>query len=159
MNKNSTLLLAGLMLGTGIPVNAEFAGETDDTYIGFQMSIPLEIKPQKLFNGGQELSLLLLEQTGGVTDGVAVTGDREGNWTLGYIRPSSSFRPGQGRLSDYTSPIMNLAGKGIYDKRYLTSIDGMEFWIYFVGGTVIIIDKFKDFFDDVNEDDATVDNE
>lgn len=99
------LVLFGL---TTSMVSADFLGDTDDTYIGFQFTTSLGAKSGEFFSGKNQYSYLLIEQNDGVKDGIALTFDSNGNQTLNYLRPSTTFDPGPGRVVDYAVPILRL---------------------------------------------------
>ena len=104
-------ILKGLLVLFGLStsmVSADFLGDTDDTYVGFQFTTSLGVKSGELFSGQHQYSYLLLEQHDGVKDGIALTFDSNGMQTLSYIRPSTTFDPGQSRVLDYVVPVLRL---------------------------------------------------
>ncbi len=148
MNKFLTGMIAGASLLICLPAVADVLGETDDSYVGLQMRISLEKKRVPLFSSDNEFSVLLIEKTDGVTDGIAFTQDVNGNRTLGYIKPSLSFNLGQTKVSDYTMPIMTFSGQNRPANNHLTQLDGVGFVIYVVGGAIFLADKLVEIIED-----------
>ena len=104
-------ILKGLLLALGFAttiVSADFLGETDDTYIGFQMTTPLGVKSCRLFSTNSQYSYLLIRQHDGVKDGIAVMQDDDGNHSMNYLRPSASLDINQDSLSERAVPVMRL---------------------------------------------------
>ena len=109
--QNMKMILTGLLAVFGFTTtiaSADFLGETDDAYIGFQMTTPLGIKSTGLFSGRSQYSYLLLRQQDGVRDGVAIMQDGDGNHSLNYLRPSASFDISLDRLAEHAVPVMRL---------------------------------------------------
>lgn len=102
-------LISGISLLMGSTATAEVLGEAVDSYIGFQMTIPLGEKRESLFSGKAEYSALIIDQTDGIKTGITFTQDIYGNQIMGYVSPSHTFEVGQSRVSDYTFPIINLS--------------------------------------------------
>lgn len=105
------MILTGLLVVFGFTstiAGADFLGETDDAYIGFQMTTPLGVKSTGLFSGHSQYSYLLLRQQDGIRDGVAIMQDGDGNHGLNYLRPSASFDISLDRLSERAVPVMRL---------------------------------------------------
>ena len=104
-------ILTGLLVVLGFTttiVSADFLGDTDDTYIGFQMTAPLGIKSRALFSTRSQYSYLLFRQQDDVKDGVAIMRDGDGNHSLNYLRPSASLDISQQRLVEHAVPVMRL---------------------------------------------------
>ncbi len=104
-------ILKGLLaaLGFGVTIaSADFLGDTDDTYVGFQMTTALGVKSTGLFSTRSQYSYLLFRQQDGVKDGVAVMQDAAGNHSLNYLRPSASLDISQDRLLEHAVPVMRL---------------------------------------------------
>ena len=99
------LVLFGL---TNSMVSADALREADDTYVGFQMTIPINSISRGLFSGQPQYSYLLVRQKNGIKDGVALTQDNYGNRILNYLRPTNSFDISQSRVVEYAVPIMRL---------------------------------------------------
>lgn len=99
------LVLFGL---TNSMVSADALREVDDTYVGFQMTIPINSISRGLFSGQPQYSYLLVRQKNGIKDGVALTQDNYGNRILNYLRPTNSFDISQSRIVEYAVPIMRL---------------------------------------------------
>lgn len=112
-------------------------------------------KRNNLFSGNSEFSVLLVEKSNGVIDGIAFTHAANGSQSLGYIRLFSSFKIGQSKVSEYALPVMSLYGQGKVSTNHLREFSGLDFWFYFVRSTVVIIDKFKDLADSLTHDDDT----
>ena len=87
---------------------ADVLGQEDDTYIGFQVTIPLDANRNNFISGRNEYSAVLINQKDGIRDGIVFTRDINGIQTLGYLRPSLTYRIGQSRISDYTIPVTRL---------------------------------------------------
>jgi len=105
------MIRTGLLVVFGFTatiVSADFLGETDDTYIGFQMTTSLVGKSTGLFSVRSQYSYLLFRQQDGVRDGIAVMQDSDGNHILNYLRPSVSFDISQDRISERAVPVMRL---------------------------------------------------
>lgn len=104
-------ILTGLLVVLGFTItiaSADFLGETDDTYIGFQMTTSLGAKSTGLFSTRSQYSYLLFRQQDGVKDGIAVMQDVDGNHSLNYLRPSANLDISQDRLSERAVPVMRL---------------------------------------------------
>jgi hypothetical protein len=104
-------ILKGLLVLCGLAnsiVSADVLGEADDTYIGFQLTVPLVSISRGLFSGQHQYSYLLVQQKNGIKDGIALTQDNYGNRTLNYLRPSNSFDISRSRVVEYAVPIMRL---------------------------------------------------
>jgi GH24 family phage-related lysozyme (muramidase) len=70
--------------------------------------MPLGAKRQSLFTGSSEFNVMLVEQTNGFKEGIVFTLDADGNRTINYLKPSQNYRIGQGNISSFTTPIVNL---------------------------------------------------
>ncbi len=97
---------------TGSTAIADVLGGEDDTYIGFQMTIPLDTNRVSFMSGRNEYSAVLVNQADGIKDGIVFTRDANGIPTLGYLRPSQTYRIGQSKVSDYTIPVTTLNEDG-----------------------------------------------
>ena len=84
-------------------VYADALGETDDSYIGFQITIPFDSGRKELFSKKNEYSLMLINQIDGIKKGIAFTQDIKGNRAMGYVLPSQTFKIGQSRFCPYQS--------------------------------------------------------
>ena len=105
-------LLGVISMLSGSTAIAELLGEEDDTYVGFQVTIPVAVSQGRLMSGSNEYSALFISQQDGIRDGIVFTRDRDGIGTLGYLRPSSAYSITQSKVSDYTIPFANLDGGG-----------------------------------------------
>jgi hypothetical protein len=103
------LVLFGL---TSSLVEADFLGEKDDNYLGFQITASLDAKSGDLLPGKYRYSYLLIEQTDRVRAGIALTSDGDNSLTLNYLRPSTSFEIDTSRVADYAIPLMRLDDSG-----------------------------------------------
>ncbi len=104
-------ILTGLLVVLGFTTtiaSADFLGDTDDTYVGFQMTTSLEVKPTGLFSTRNQYSYLLFRQQDGIKDGIAILQDAAGNHSLNYLKPSASLDISQERLSERALPVMRL---------------------------------------------------
>ena len=104
-------LIGAVSFGTGSNAIADVLGGRDDTYIGFQVTIPLDASRAGFMSGRKEYSAVLINQADGIRDGIVFTRDANGFRTLGYMRPSQTYRIGQSRVADYTIPVARL-GEG-----------------------------------------------
>ena len=107
-----TLIIAsifGISLFVGTPAMADVLGDSDDRYIGIQLSIPLDGRGKNLFDRPPELNALLIDQADGYKQGIVYTRHGDGVETLDYLAPSQAYRIGQDSLSNYTTPIVNLS--------------------------------------------------
>jgi hypothetical protein len=123
-------LVGGVTLMMSSLLNADVLGETDDSYIGFQITIPFDTGSKELFSRKNEYSLMLINQTDGIKKGIAFTQDIKGKRTMGYILPSQTFKIGQSRVSDYTMPIISLNEGG---EPNISHVSGGEGVIVVVG--------------------------
>ena len=113
------LVLTGLVIST---VSADFIGDEDDTYIGFQMATSLDSMSRAMFLGDHQYSYLLVQQRDGLKDGFSISRDSQGNRVLNYLRPSTTFDFTQRRVAEYAVPIMSLeAQDGSRPKKSTTS--------------------------------------
>ena len=101
--------IIGISLFAGTPAAADVLGDSDDRYIGIQLSIPLDGRSQNLFDRPPQLNALLIDQADGYKQGIVYTRQGDGVETLDYLAPSQEYRIGQGLLSNYTTPIANLS--------------------------------------------------
>ena len=127
-------VLKGLLVVFGFSISmasADFLGEADDTYIGFQMTTPLDLKAGSLFSGRSHYRYLLIRQEDGVKDGIAFTQDSKGGQVLNYLRPSTTLDIGDSIISEYAVPVMRLDAEGGSSTKNSTS--------YAVGGLVALV--------------------
>lgn len=92
---------------TGSTASADLLGD-DDSYLGLQVSIPLGASRGKVLATRYEYHAMLINQRDGIRDGIVFTRDTGGERSLGYLGPSRTFRIDEGRISDYTIPLVNL---------------------------------------------------
>jgi len=107
MNAISKGLLVIFALTSSI-ASADFLGEADDSYLGVQMTMPLESKSRGIFSGRKQYNYLLIEQKDGIKEGIALTYDSSGNKTLNYLRPSATFDIIDSGFEEYAVPILRL---------------------------------------------------
>ncbi len=143
MNTISKGLLVILGLTSSI-ANADFLGEADDTYIGVQMTMPLDSKSMGIFSGRYQYSYLLIEQNDGIKDGIALTQDSNGNQILNYLRPSDTFDIIESSLSEYAVPILRLDEQANTDTNNSTNYAGVGLVALLVVGIIIKHDLEKD---------------
>ena len=89
-----TGFLVGVVLLSSPIINADEFGLVDDTYISFQVKIPLATKRLSLFSSHNEYSAILINQVDGVKNGLVFTRHTNGNQTVDYV------------LSDITLPLV-----------------------------------------------------
>ena len=103
-------ILIGLISSVSILMSslvcADVLGAGNDRYIGFQMRIPLVANSRSPASARLEYSVLLIEQSDGYKEGIALTQDIYGNQTMGYLRPSNAFYIGRSNISDYSIPLV-----------------------------------------------------
>ena len=104
-------LIGAVSFWIGSNAIADVLGGKDDTYIGFQVTIPLGASRAGSMSDRYEYSAVLINQADGIRDGIVFTRDANGFQTLGYMRPSQTYRIGQSRVADYTIPVASL-GEG-----------------------------------------------
>ena len=146
------LVLFGL---TGSIVSADFLGEDDDTYIGFQITASLDSMARGFFSGDNQYSYLFIQKRDGIKDGLALTQDNNGNRILGYLRPSSTFDLNQTRIEEYAVPIIRLETQDTPDTNTESGVNSAV-TIAVVGGlaALAVIYKAKsDLEDDWEVDD------
>jgi hypothetical protein len=107
MNAISKGLLVIIALTSSI-ARADFLGEADDSYLGVQMTMPLDSKSMGIFSGRNQYNYLLVEQKDGIKEGIALTQDSSGNRTLNYLRPSATFDIIDNSFPEYAVPILRL---------------------------------------------------
>jgi hypothetical protein len=116
MKKILSVFLSGLIILANSPVSADVFGETDDRYFGFQMTIPVDTVRSSHFAGKAEYSAMIIDQRDGIKEGVAFNWHVNGSRTIGYLTPSTNFKIGQSKVSDYTIPVVSLTeGAGIHN--------------------------------------------
>ena len=126
-------VLKGLLLVIGIYIsmaNADFLGEADDAYIGFQITTPLDLRSANLISSRNEYHYLMIRQRDGIKDGIAFTKDRSGGQALNYLRPSTTLDIVDSKISEYVVPIMRLDAEAGANTKGSTS--------YAVGGLVAL---------------------
>ena len=101
-------LVGAMTFSMGSIANADVFGEDDDTYAGFQVTIPIDVNRAHFLPAKNEYSFMVIGQNDGIRDGIALTRDINGTRTIGYLRPSQTFEIGRSRISDYTIPVMSL---------------------------------------------------
>lgn len=127
-------VVKGLLVVFGFSISmasADFLGEADDAYIGFQMTTPLDLRSGNLFSGRKQYRYLLIRQRDGIKDGIAFTDDSNGGQVLNYLRPSTTLDFGDSRISEYAVPIMRLDADAGSNTKSSTS--------YVVGGLVALV--------------------
>lgn len=140
-------LISLLSFSTGSTAMADALGGENDTYIGFQMIIPLDASRASLMSGRIDYSAVLINQENGIRDGLVFAQDRNGTRTLGYLRPSQVYRIGQSRVSDYTIPIVSL-NKGIETP---SSYSNGEMVLGLVAGIVLVATLVKETTDEITD--------
>ena len=99
-------LVSGASLITGSPAVADVLGETDDQYLGLQLTFHLDRKRQHLFDRAPELNAMLVQQIDGYKEGIVYTRRDDGVETLGFISPTPSFKIGEHPVSHFSTPIV-----------------------------------------------------
>jgi len=126
-------VLKGLLVVFGFSISmasADFLGEADDAYVGFQMTTPLDFKSGSLFSGRNQYRYLLVRQRDGVRDGIALTEDSNGDQVLNYLTPSTTLDFSDSRVLEYAVPVMRLDAEAGSNTKSSTS--------YAVGGLVAL---------------------
>jgi len=119
---------------TASGATADVLGDADDTYIGLQVTLPVAAKRTGILSGKHSFSVMLIDQTDGIKEGIAFNQDTEGIRTIDYVRPNRTFEIGQGRIFDYTIPIVNLSeGAGIRN-----DLTGGEFLLGLAIGVAVL---------------------
>ena len=150
--------LAGLILFPGPESHAQTLDDEDDTYLGLQVSIPLEASTRNTGLVNAEYSLLVVNRNSGITDGAVWTYDAAGRHTIGYLRPSETFTVGQSNIADYTLPLLSSEDGGGLGVNY--QISGMDIVLYTIGGLYILGDVLEDALGDLfDRDDDDSDEE
>lgn len=127
-------ILKGLLVVFGLSISmasADFLGEADDAYIGFQMTTPLDLRSGSLFSGRNQYRYLLIRQQDGIKDGIAFTEDSHGSQVLNYLRPSTTLDIGDSKILEYAVPIMRLDAEAASNTKSSTS--------YAVGGLLALV--------------------
>ena len=127
-------VLKGLLVVFGFSISmasADFLGEADDAYVGFQMTTPLDFKSGSLFSGRNQYRYLLVRQRDGVRDGIALTEDSNGDQVLNYLTPSTTLDFSDSRVLEYAVPVMRLDAEAGSNTKSSTS--------YAVGGLVALV--------------------
>ena len=131
----------------GSTASADALGVGDDTYIGFQVTIPIGGNRAGFLSGGNEYSAMLMKQSDGMRDGIVFTRDSGGMQTLGYLRPSRTYRIGHSRISDYTIPVARLGeGSGVQ-----SGFAGGELVFGVVAG-IVLLAKLTEYLHDETTD-------
>ena len=120
--------IKGLLLGLGLSsslVNADFLGDTDDSYIGFRMTTSLAASGRGIFSGRSEYSYLLVDQRDGIRSGLAFMQDSKGDRMLGYLGPSTTFDIGKSSILDRVIPIVRLDAQANSDSGDSSSTAGV----------------------------------
>ena len=159
MKKILSVFLSGLIILANSPVSADVFGETDDRYFGFQMTIPVDTGRSSHFAGKAEYSAMIIDQRDGIKEGVAFTLHANGDQVIGYLTPSTSFKIGQSKVSDYTIPVVSLTeGAGIgnnYD------MDNPLIWLAISGAVFVKLVNYvsDEVVDCITEEDDCEDEE
>ena len=97
------------LLGLSVTiVEADFLGDADDAYLGFQMTTPIDSKFRGLIAAANRYDLVLIQQRNELKHGLAITRDIDGNQVLNYLAPSAGFEIGTGSIPEYAIPIVRL---------------------------------------------------
>jgi len=151
-------ILKGLLVLFGLTssiVSADFLGEDDDTYIGFQVTTSLDSISRGLFSGHSQYSYLFIQKRDGIKEGLALTQDNNGNRILGYLRPSTDFDLNQTRIVEYSVPIIRLETQDTPDTNTGSGVNSAV-TIAVVGGLIALAVSYKakkDLEDDWEVDD------
>ena len=149
-------LIGAVSFWIGSNAIADVLGGRDDTYIGFQVTIPLDASRAGFMSDRNEYSAVLINQADGIRDGIVITRDTNGFQTLGYMRPSQTYRIGQSRVADYTIPVARL-GEG---SEILNNYSGGELVVGLVVGIAAIAKLAEKVTDEVtNCVDPEIDSE
>ncbi|MDH3635677.1 MAG: hypothetical protein OES20_13340 [Gammaproteobacteria bacterium] len=127
-------VVKGLLVVFGLSISmasADFLGEADDAYIGFQLTTPLDLRSGNLFSDRIRYHYLLIRQEDGIKDGIAFTEDSNGSQVLNYLRPSTTLDIGESIISEHAVPIMRLDAEAGSNTKSSTS--------YAVGGLVALV--------------------
>jgi hypothetical protein len=147
----ATVLIAGLVFLPIFDSKAEIY-EEDDTYIGFQLSIPIGATSNHSALTKFEYGLMLVDRTDGITTGVAWIHDtgRDSD-TLGYLPPSHNFLVGKSRVSEHALPMFSNGDDFDLSVGGATRFDGFDFLMYTIAGIYFVGHALKDVFDDLDE--------
>ena len=127
-------ILKGLLVVFGFSISmasADFLGEADDAYVGFQMTTPLDFKSGNLFSGRSHYRYVLIRQEDGIKDGIAFMQDSKGGQVLSYLRPSTTLDISDSKITEYAVPVMRLDAEAGSNSKSSTS--------YAVGGLVALV--------------------
>ncbi len=130
-------IIGGLLFFAGPFANANGLGIVDDTYVSFQVKIPLNKKRGNLFSGANEYSFALINQSDGVKSGLVFTQDFGGNQTMGFVR------------SDFTLPLVIRNQDGI---SHFGGNSGAGTVIFLVIGTLVVVKQVGDAVEELVED-------
>jgi hypothetical protein len=140
MKRMLTGFIGGAVLLTSAFVNAEGFGDEDDTYIKFQIKVPLGAKRLSLFSDRNEYSAILIRQVDGIENGLVFTQDTRGNQTMGYV------------LSDFTLPLVVRDRNGVDQlKMNGDAASAASAVLGVVAGAVVIIAVAKKTAEEVTE--------
>ena len=139
-------LVSAVSLLAASTANADLLGEQDDNYLGFQVTIPVALSRSKMISGRNEYSALFISQQDGMRDGIVVTRDTDGNRTLGYLPPSSTYDITQSQVSDYAIPVVSLSdGSEVRNSFAVNGFAGLA--IVVVGGIVLMRELLEESVD------------
>jgi hypothetical protein len=143
VKKILSVFLSGLIILANSPVSADVFGETDDRYFGFQMTIALDTGRSSLFADNAEYSAMIIDQRDGIKEGVTFIQHVNGSRTISYLTPSTNFKIGQSKVSDYTIPVVSLTD----DARIGNNFSTGDTVLYLAVGLAVII-KLADYISD-----------
>ena len=84
-------ILNVIVLMAAMDANAEELDQGDDSYIGFQISMPFGSSHKDSLFEKTEYSVILLNKRNGVNNGLVYTFDQIGNQSLNYMKPNQSL--------------------------------------------------------------------
>jgi len=156
--KTIFIWLTGVISFTcGSIAGADLLGDEDDTYVGFQVTIPLAEFRSNITSGKHEYSVMLVSQQDGMRDGIVFTRDTDGNRTLGYLKPSRNYRIGQSRVEDYTLPIVKLSsGNNVQSNPGF--VEGVVYVAAGIAAVSFLLDKLLEETSDCADPDKESDN-
>jgi hypothetical protein len=129
-------IIGGLLFFAGSFANANGLGLVDDTYVSFQLKIPLNKKRGNLFSSANEYSFALINQSDGVKTGLVFTRDFSGNQTMGLVR------------SDFTLPLVIRNQDGI---SHFGGNSVAEFAMVLVFGAIVVVKVMEEVIEDISE--------
>ena len=146
------LLLLVVVSSPALQANANPFENEDDSYIGFQISIPIGETPGKFAQTNFEYSFMVLDKTDGITTGMTWAHDNDDHNTLGFLPPNNTFEVGKSQVSDYSLPLLSdLDGVDLSMKNSVV-IDGAVILAYTIGGIYVVAKVLDDVFDDIDDD-------